>query len=81
LTNVDKNIFDLQRAFIFNEDSEYPFEVKSNYNLENWESEKHTYKVDTEYKSFDKNNPHESYILRRKGLLKNKFHDVKIDVL
>ena len=81
LTNVDKNIFDLQRSFIFNEDSNYPFEVKSNYNLENWETEKHTYRVDTEYKSFDKNNPHESYILRRKGLLKNKFYDIAVDFL
>jgi len=58
----ENNIMDLQKAFIFDEYTQYPFYVKC------FDKQ---YKVDTEFKEFNKNDPHTIFILRRKGLLKN----------
>jgi len=63
LNLVNDDTLDLQRAFIFDEDTEYPYQIKSG---------KDTYTVDTEFKEFDRNDPHTVFILRRKGLLKNQ---------
>lgn len=63
LNLVDDDTLELQRAFIFDEDTEYPYQIKSG---------KDTYTVDTEFKEFDRNDPHTVFILRRKGLLKNQ---------
>ena len=40
--------------------------------LDTCEDKKIDYLIDTDFKNFDKNNPHEVFILRRKGLLKNQ---------
>jgi len=61
--SVDSDILKLQRAFIFDENVNYPFYL---------ECSDSKYKVDTEFKEFDKNDPHTVFILRRKGLLKNQ---------
>jgi len=61
LTNTD--IIKMQKAFIFDENIKYPFYLKCSDS---------TYKVDSEFKQFDKNDPHTVFILRRKGLLKNQ---------
>ena len=63
LNLVTDDTLDLQRAFIFDEDTEYPYQIKCG---------RDTYTVDTEFKEFDKNDPHTVFILRRKGLLKNQ---------
>lgn len=63
LNLVTDDTLDLQRAFIFDEDTEYPYQIKCG---------KDTYTVDTEFKEFDRNDPHTVFILRRKGLLKNQ---------
>ena len=63
LNLVTDDILDLQRAFIFDEDAEYPYQIQCG---------KDTYAVDTEFKEFDRNDPHTVFILRRKGLLKNQ---------
>jgi len=60
---IESDILKLQRAFIFDENTNYPFYL---------ECSDSKYKVDTEFKSFDKNDPHTVFILRRKGLLKNQ---------
>jgi radical SAM superfamily enzyme YgiQ (UPF0313 family) len=61
--SVDSDILKLQRAFIFDENVIYPFYL---------ECSDSKYLVDTEFKEFDKNDPHTVFILRRKGLLKNQ---------
>lgn len=71
--NVDQNILTIQKHFIFNEEENYPFEINSDYDLDTWEHKKISYKVDNEFKDFDRNN---LFILRRKGLLKNKFIEI-----
>ena len=63
LNLVTDDTLDLQRAFIFDEDTEYPYQIKCGGD---------TYTVDTEFKEFDRNDPHTVFILRRKGLLKNQ---------
>ena len=63
LIPIDDDILKLQRAFIFDEDVQYPYYI---------ECEDGKYEVDTEFKEFDKNDPHTVFILRRKGLLKNQ---------
>ena len=63
LNLVTDDTLDLQRAFIFDEDTEYPYQIKCG---------RDTYTVDTEFKEFDRNDPHTVFILRRKGLLKNQ---------
>ena len=63
LNLVTDNTLKLQRAFIFDEDAEYPHQIQCG---------KDTYTVDTEFKEFDRNDPHTVFILRRKGLLKNQ---------
>ena len=63
LNLVTDDTLDLQRAFIFDEDTEYPYQIKCG---------RDTYRVDTEFKEFDRNDPHTVFILRRKGLLKNQ---------
>jgi len=63
LIPIDDDILKLQRAFIFDEDVQYPYHI---------ECEDGKYEVDTEFKEFDKNDPHTVFILRRKGLLKNQ---------
>ena len=63
LNLVTDDTLNLQRAFIFDEDTEYPYQIKCG---------KDTYTVDTEFKEFDRNDPHTVFILRRKGLLKNQ---------
>jgi len=73
LHSIDINIIDIQKSFIFDENKNYPFIIQSNYNLDTWESKPYTYIVDTKFKSYDKNNPHENFVLRRKGVLKNIF--------
>lgn len=74
---IDEKILNIQKAFIFDEDIKYPFNIESNYNLDTWEPQKNTYIVNNEFKSFDKNNTDDIFILRRKGLLKNKFNILK----
>ena len=73
---IDPNIFLSQRAFIFDEHENYPYAFRSNYNLDTWEEGNIDYLIDTEFKDFDKNNPHEVFILRRKGLLKNQMKEL-----
>jgi putative methyltransferase len=63
LNLVTDDTLKLQRAFIFDEDAEYPHQIQCG---------KDTYIVDTEFKEFDRNDPHTVFILRRKGLLKNQ---------
>ena len=63
LNLVTDDTLKLQRAFIFDEDAEYPHQIQCG---------KDTYTVDTEFKEFDRNDPHTVFILRRKGLLKNQ---------
>ena len=63
LNLVTEDTLKLQRAFIFDEDTEYPYHIQCG---------KDTYEVDTEFKDFDRNDPHTVFILRRKGLLKNQ---------
>ena len=63
LNLVTDDILDLQRAFIFDEDTEYPYQIHCGEDI---------YAVDTEFKEFDRNDPHTVFILRRKGLLKNQ---------
>jgi len=63
ITPIKTDIISLQRAFIFDEETQYPFYLTC---------EDKKYKIDTEFKSFDKNDPHTVFILRRKGLLKNQ---------
>jgi putative methyltransferase len=63
LNLVTDDTLKLQRAFIFDEDVEYPHQIQCG---------KDTYIVDTEFKEFDRNDPHTVFILRRKGLLKNQ---------
>ena len=63
LNLVTDDILDLQRAFIFDEDTEYPYQIQCGEDI---------YAVDTEFKEFDRNDPHTVFILRRKGLLKNQ---------
>ena len=60
---VDEDTLNLQRAFIFDEESKYPYKLKCGDD---------NYIVDTEFKEFDRNDPHTVFILRRKGLLKNQ---------
>jgi len=67
LIPIDDDILKLQRAFIFDEDVQYPYHI---------ECEDGKYEVDTEFKEFDKNDPHTVFILRRKGLLKNQLSKV-----
>ena len=67
LVPIDDDILKLQRAFIFDEDVQYPYHI---------ECEDGKYEVDTEFKEFDKNDPHTVFILRRKGLLKNQLSKV-----
>jgi putative methyltransferase len=67
LIPIDDDILRLQRAFIFDEDVQYPYHI---------ECEDGKYEVDTEFKEFDKNDPHTVFILRRKGLLKNQLSKV-----
>ena len=67
LNLVTDDTLKLQRAFIFDEDTEYPYNIVC---------KDSTYKVDTEFKQFDKNDPHTVFILRRKGLLKNKLSKI-----
>ena len=67
LISIDDDILKLQRAFIFDEDVQYPYHI---------ECEDGKYEVDTEFKEFDKNDPHTVFILRRKGLLKNQLSKV-----
>ena len=69
---IDPNIFHAQRCFIFDENITYPHAFRSNYDLDTWEDKQIDYLIDTDFKNFDKNNPHEVFILRRKGLLKNQ---------
>ena len=63
LNLVTDDTLKLQKAFIFDEDTEYPYQIKCG---------RDTYTVDTEFKEFDRNDPHTVFILRRKGLLKNQ---------
>ena len=63
LNLVTDDTLKLQKAFIFDEDTEYPHQIQCG---------KDTYTVDTEFKEFDRNDPHTVFILRRKGLLKNQ---------
>ena len=58
----ENDIMNLQKAFIFDENTQYPFYIKC------FDKE---YMIDTEFKEFDKNDPHTVFILRRRGLLKN----------
>ena len=67
LNLVTDDTLKLQRAFIFDEDTEYPYNINC---------KDATYKVDTEFKEFDKNDPHTVFILRRKGLLKNQLSKI-----
>ena len=67
LNLVADDTLKLQRAFIFDEDAEYPYNIAC---------KDATYKVDTEFKEFDKNDPHTVFILRRKGLLKNQLSKI-----
>ncbi len=67
LNLVTDDTLRLQRAFIFDEDAEYPYIIAC---------KDATYKVDTEFKEFDKNDPHTVFILRRKGLLKNQLSKI-----
>ena len=67
LNLVTDDTLKLQRAFIFDEDTEYPYNISC---------KDVTYKVDTEFKQFDKNDPHTVFILRRKGLLKNQLSKI-----
>ena len=73
---IDDNILEAQKCFIFDENMTYPHTFKSNYDLETWEEKNIDYLIDTEFKNFDKNNPHEVFILRRKGLLKNQMKEL-----
>tara|TARA_B100000214_G_scaffold118581_1_gene83738 strand:- start:260 stop:1195 length:936 start_codon:yes stop_codon:yes gene_type:complete len=73
---IDDNILEAQKCFIFDENMTYPHTFKSNYDLETWEEKNIDYLIDTEFKNFDKNNPHEVFILRRKGLLKNQIKEL-----
>lgn len=67
LNLVTDDTLKLQRAFIFDENAEYPYNIAC---------KDATYKVDTEFKEFDKNDPHTVFILRRKGLLKNQLSKI-----
>ena len=73
---IDYNIFSAQRSFIFDENMTYPYTFRSHYDLETWEEKDIDYLINTEFKNFDKNNPHEVFILRRKGLLKNQMKEL-----
>ena len=72
--SIDENIFNLQRNFIFSEDTHYPLQIQSEYDIETWEEKKLKYEIDNEFKNEDKSN---LFILRRKGLLKNKITEIK----
>ena len=67
LNLVTDDTLKLQRAFIFDENAEYPYNIACKDAI---------YKVDTEFKEFDKNDPHTVFILRRKGLLKNQLSKI-----
>jgi hypothetical protein len=71
---IHQNIFDLQRNFIFSEDKTYPLQIESQYDVETWEKKNLKYQIDNEFKNEDKSN---LFILRRKGLLKNKIIEIK----
>ena len=64
------------KKFIFDENMTYPYTFRSHYDLETWEEKDIDYLINTEFKNFDKNNPHEVFILRRKGLLKNQMKEL-----
>jgi radical SAM superfamily enzyme YgiQ (UPF0313 family) len=70
IVQIDSEIIDIQKKFIFNENQKYPLTLNSKYNIETWEKNKISYKIDNDFIGYDKNN---LFILRRKGLLKNKF--------
>ncbi len=67
LNLVTDDTLKLQRAFIFDEDTEYPYQLECGTDK---------YNVDTEFKEFDRNDPHTVFILRRKGLLKNQLSKI-----
>ena len=67
MSPISSGILRLQRAFIFDENLNYPFYL---------ECSDGKYEIDTEFKEFDKNDPHTVFILRRKGLLKNQLRKV-----
>lgn len=67
---LDKEVFQLQKDFIFDEKQNYPFKSYFNIDIETWENKKTEYQISNDMISENKNN---LFILRRRGLLKNTF--------
>jgi hypothetical protein len=69
LTMLPKNILDLQKNFVYDENHNFPRDFDSEINLTDWTIATTKYRIENK----SANNKFDFYFSRRKNLLKNKF--------
>ena len=70
LTDIPNSIIDLQKNFVYDPNTTYPIIITSEYDMQTWKKNKTEYQIDNNILQGEYNN---LYLIRRSGLIKNKF--------
>jgi hypothetical protein len=67
--DINFELFDIQSKFVYDQDTKYPIQISSSFNLTTWEDERTEYIITTDLLEHERN---DLWIIRKLGLIKNK---------
>jgi hypothetical protein len=67
--DINFELFDIQSKFVYDQDTKYPIEISSSFNLTTWKDERTEYIITTDLLEHERN---DLWIIRKLGFIKNK---------
>jgi putative methyltransferase len=67
--DINFELFDIQSKFVYDQDTKYPIQISSSFNLTTWEDGRTEYIITTDLLEHERN---DLWIIRKLGLIKNK---------